>query len=89
MSKKNLENLEINISAVQKEDESVDFGLKVSANCSVPFMAEAFAKLIKEDNTIKAAMAIAVLDAMYKENGRDIKDDLDALIKNTKVHAQA
>lgn len=87
--KKNLNRLEINISAQEKADETIDFSMKVDAACNLPFLANAFAHLLKEDESIRAAISIALLDSMMKEEGATFKGDIESYLKKNKPQAQA
>lgn len=94
MSKEQLERLEVSMSVNEKEDNNTDFSVKVDASCSLVFMASAFKALMKEDENIKKAMHVAVLDDLLqmfeKEKGSDgIADRLEDILKKSKVYAQA
>lgn len=79
----------LEVTAVSKDSDNIEFHLKVNAECNLPFVANAFAHLIKEDENLKAAMAVALLDSMYKENGRDMSADIESMLNKSKVYAQA
>ena len=95
MSKENLERLEVSMSVNEKNDGTTDFSVKVDASCSLAFMASAFKALMMEDENIRRAMHVAVLDEVLqmfeKEKGSigDINDALKSIFKKNKPQAQA
>lgn len=91
MKEKQLNKLELNITATELEDESVDFGVKMNASCTINFLGNAFVRLMEQDKMIKEAMHLAVLNGFLESMGDDLKNKLnkeaDKLFSNVKAQA--
>lgn len=93
MKEKQLNKLELNLTATEVENENVQLAVKVDAACTPSFLANAFARLMEQDKTIKEAMIYAVLNDVVDSMSDDVKEKLakraDELLYNIKPTAQA
>lgn len=88
------EKLELTLKVEQKEGDNTSVSVQVEASCSLIFMATSFKALMKEDENIRKAMHVSVLDDLLqmfeKEKGSEgIADRLEDILKQSKIHAQA
>lgn len=87
------EKLELTLKVEQKEDDNTSVSVKIEASCSLLFIANSFKALMKEDENIRKAMHVAVLDEVLhmfeKEKGKSLSSELEAMLKKSTIQAQA